>query len=56
MGKQATLTKGKTNIKTPKNKVKSVAIWKYFVLAFIEGATVMAVELFGAKKNSDLLP
>lgn len=25
------------------------AIWKYLTLAFIEGATVMAVELFGAK-------
>jgi len=25
------------------------AIWKYFFLAFIEGASVMAVELFGAK-------
>ncbi|MDA9207128.1 fused MFS/spermidine synthase, partial [Crocinitomicaceae bacterium] len=25
------------------------AIWKYFFLVFIEGATVMAVELFGAK-------
>ena len=49
MSKKANLTKGKTNIKTPKNKVNPVAIWKYFVLAFIEGATVMAVELFGAK-------
>ena len=49
MSKKANLSKGKTNIKTPKNKVNPVAIWKYFVLAFIEGATVMAVELFGAK-------
>ena len=34
---------------TTPTESESVSIWRYFVLAFIEGATVMAVELFGAK-------
>ena len=35
------------SLKTPQEQ--PLPIWRYFVLAFIEGATVMAVELFGAK-------
>ena len=34
---------------TTKPQEDSTFLWRYFVLAFIEGATVMAVELFGAK-------
>ena len=34
---------------TTKLQEDSTFLWRYFVLAFIEGATVMAVELFGAK-------
>ncbi len=41
-------TSKKTQI-NPETESKPKAIWKYFLLAFIEGATVMAVELFGAK-------
>ena len=33
----------------PDTENRPEAIWKYFFLAFIEGASVMAVELFGAK-------
>tara|TARA_B110000459_G_C16568449_1_gene475125 strand:+ start:1374 stop:1538 length:165 start_codon:yes stop_codon:yes gene_type:complete len=35
------------SLKTPQEQ--PLPIWRYFVLAFIEGATVIAVELFGAK-------
>lgn len=34
---------------TGKSQDERLSIWRYFVLAFVEGATVMAVELFGAK-------
>ena len=34
---------------TSKSQDEPSSIWRYFVLAFVEGATVMAVELFGAK-------
>jgi spermidine synthase len=43
--------KSKTSLSQPptKSQDKPSFIWPFFVLAFVEGATVMAVELFGAK-------
>jgi len=50
MGKKKSNSRKASNTEPfPDSEHESIPIWPYFLLAFVEGATVMAVELVGAK-------